>query len=179
MTVKGSLNIPVTGSVRESEWSVVAAEGKVIHVDLSGLGLRPTADGRNYVELRNGQHNNSIMLAKFNGTGPANFTTIVPDVYIVLHSEDPLGRNAVIHVRDETWTGMLTVLTKLLCIKTLSVHVCHDCPLHHAVQNSQYALGESTFRLVKQKCLAVSSFQCSIITPNQANSFLWASQDTG
>ena len=124
MTVEGSLSIPVIDSVRESEWCVVAAEGKVIHVDLSGLGLRPTADGRNYVELRNGRHNNSIMLAKFNGSGPAEFTTVAPDVYIVLHSEDPLGRNAAIDVKDETWTGMLTTLTKSLCIKTL-----HSCVL--------------------------------------------------
>ena len=86
---------------------MVAEEGKIVHVDLSALGLRPTSDGRNFVELKNGRHKNSIMLAKFNGTGPADFTTVVPDVYIVLHTEDPLDGNAAIQVTDETWTGKI------------------------------------------------------------------------
>ena len=107
MTVKGSLDIPLMDSVKDAEWSVVAEEGKVVCVDLSALGLRPTSDGRNYVEVRNGRHNNSIILARFSGTGSAEFTTDVPDVYIVLHSQDPLDRNASIHVTDDTWTGML------------------------------------------------------------------------
>ena len=111
ITLKGSHNIPVMDSVREAEWSVVAGEGKVVHVNLGALGLRPTADGRNFVELKNGRHKNSITMAKFNGTGPADFTTVAPDVYIVLHSEDSLGSDAVIQVTDESRTGQLAVVT--------------------------------------------------------------------
>lgn len=103
--MRGSLGIPVIDSVKDSEWSVCAGEGKVIHVDLSGLGIRPSANGRNYVELKNGRHQNSITLAKFNGTGPVEFTTVVPDVYIVLHLEDPIGKDAVIQVTEKAWTG--------------------------------------------------------------------------
>ena len=103
--LKGSLEIAALDSVTESEWSVCAGEGKVIHVDLSGLGMRPTANEKNYVVLRNGRYQDSIMLAKFNGTGPANFTTAVPDVYIVLHVEEPLSEDAVITVTEEAWTG--------------------------------------------------------------------------
>ena len=119
MTVKGSLDIPLMDSVKEADWTVVAEEGKVVCVDLSALGLRPTDDGRNYVEVRNGRHKDSILLARFSGTGLAKFTTDVPDVYIALHSEDPIDRNASIHVTDETWTGMLAVVTNR-CIETLS-----------------------------------------------------------
>ena len=88
LTQSENRKVPIPRFVEECGLFVSVSERNVIKVDLSSVSLPSSPNCENYIEVRNGDSEDSIVLLKYCGSGKSVVTSSVPNVVLRWHFEN-------------------------------------------------------------------------------------------
>jgi hypothetical protein len=85
MTESDNRKVPIPRFVKECGLYISVSERHVITVDLSSVSLPSSPNCENYIEVINGDSDDSIVILKYCGSGTSIVTSSVPNVVIKWH----------------------------------------------------------------------------------------------
>ena len=83
--IEGKRDVNIPPGVKACRQHISAMERQVIKVDLSSVSLPPSSNCANYIEVRNGNSGDSVLILKYCGEGSSTVVSSSPDVIVSWH----------------------------------------------------------------------------------------------